>query len=606
MQVATPAAVVGRPARSLTDLGAACLALATAAGALSGAAVPVVAAAAVVVLAFVLRRPAVLVVGAALLASGLSARATAGLAPPAAGRVAGEVTLAGDPVSAPGAVVVEARVGGRRVELRAGGAPGAVVAGHLAGERLVVRGRLSALPEAVRSRLARRHVSARLEVEEAVTGGPAALPHRLANSLRRSLATGARPLGDGRPLFLGMVVGDDREQSDVVADDFRAAGLTHLLAVSGQNVAFVLVLAGPVLRRLGLRSRWVATVALISFFALLTRFEPSVLRASAMAVVACTAFGLGRPASRGRILCLAVTAVLLLDPFLVRSVGFLLSVGACAGIVVLARPIADRVPGPRWVAELVGVTVAAQVGVAPVLVPVFGGVPLASLPANVLAVPAAGPLMVWGLTAGMAAGVLGPPFDAWLHLPSGWLVGWVAGVARWAAGLPLGDLEAPEALALTGVLVLGVALRRVHPTAAATVVAAAVVVVLGMPAALPRPAVHGSDDGNGVVIWRDGGAVVVLVDDPWLPGVLPELRRAAVDRIDVLVLRRGGRRVAGAVADLRTRVDVRLVLAPAGHRVRDAAVPPLGAFTVGALKVAVTDVDPSLEVSVRPHQRAPP
>ena len=202
--------------------------------------------------------------------------------------------------------------------------------------------------------------------------------------------------------------------------------------------------------------------------------------------------------------------------------------------------------------------------------------------------------------------MLGPPFDTWLHLPSGWLVGWVAGVARWAAGLPLGDVEAPEALALIGVLVLGAGLRRFHPTAAATVVAAAVVVVLGLPAALPRPAVHGSDDGNGVVIWRDGGAVVVLVDDPWLPGVLPELRRAAVDRIDVLVLRRGGRRVAGAVADLRTRVDVRLVLAPAGHRVRDAAVPPLGAFTVGALEVAVTDVDPSLEVSVRPHQRAPP
>jgi ComEC/Rec2-related protein len=87
-------------------------------------------------------------------------------------------------------------------------------------------------------------------------------------------------------------------------------------------------------------------VALICFFALLTRFEPSVLRASAMAVVACTAFGLGRPASRGRILCLAVTAVLLLDPFLVRSVGFLLSVGACAGIVSLARPVADRIPDP--------------------------------------------------------------------------------------------------------------------------------------------------------------------------------------------------------------------------------------------------------------------
>jgi competence protein ComEC len=254
----------------------------------------------------------------------------------------------------------------------------------------------------------------------------------------------------------------------------------------------------------------------------------------------------------------------------------------------------------------VGVTIAAQVGVAPVLVPVFGGVPLASLPANVLTVPAAGPLMVWGLTAGMAAGVLGPPFDAWLHLPSGWLVGWVAAVARWAAGLPLGDLEAPQALALTGVVLLGVALRRWHPATAAAVTTAAVVALLLVPAVVLRPPLHGSDGGNGVEIWRDGGAVVVLVDDPWLAGVLPELRRAGVDRIDVLVLRRGGRRVAGAVVDLRSRVDVRLVLAPVGHRVRDAAVPPLGAFAVGTLEVTVTDLDPSLEVSVRRHPRAPP
>lgn len=607
MQVAAPAGVAApRHARSLSDAGAALLALATAAGAWSGVAVPVGVAATVVVLAFVLRRPAVLVVGAALLASALSARATAGLTPPAPGPFQGEVTLAGDPASAPGMVKAEARVGARRVELRAGGVAGAVVEDHLAGERIVVRGRLGPLPEAAQSRLSRRHVSARLEVAEAVTGRPAAMPQRLANSLRRSLATGARSLGEERPLFLGMVIGDDREQSEVVADDFRAAGLTHLLAVSGQNVAFVMVLAGPLLRRLGLRSRWVATVALICFFALLTRFEPSVLRASAMAAVACTAFGLGRPASRCRILSLAVTAVLLLDPFLVRSVGFLLSVGASTGIVLLARPVADRIPGPRWVAELVGVTVAAQVGVAPVLLPVFGGVPLASLPANVLAVPAAGPLMVWGLTAGMAAGVLGPPFDAWLHLPTGWLTGWVAAVARWAAGLPLGELDAPGALAVAGVVLLGAALHRWRPAAVAPVTTAAVVALLLVPPVLPRPPLHGADGGNGVVTWRDGGAVVVVVDDLWLPGVLAELRRARVDRIDVLVLRRGGRRVAGAVVDLRSRVEVRLVLAPPGHRVRDAEVPPLGAFTVGALQVAVTDLDPALEVSVRRHRRAPP
>src|SRR5206468_3695597 len=102
-------------------------------------------------------------------------------------------------------------------------------------------------------------------------------------------------------------------------------------------------------------------------FGVLTRWEPSVLRAEAMAALALVGTTLGRPVSGLRLLALAVTAVLLVDPLLVRSVGFLLSVAACTGIALLARPIARVVPGPRRLAAAVGVTVAAQLGVAPVL-----------------------------------------------------------------------------------------------------------------------------------------------------------------------------------------------------------------------------------------------
>ncbi|HSH62004.1 MAG TPA: ComEC/Rec2 family competence protein, partial [Acidimicrobiales bacterium] len=70
------------------------------------------------------------------------------------------------------------------------------------------------------------------------------------------------------------------------------------MTFSGQNVAFALVLCRPVLARFGLAGRWAASLAVIGFFALLTRFEPSVLRASAMAAIAVTATGMGRPASR--------------------------------------------------------------------------------------------------------------------------------------------------------------------------------------------------------------------------------------------------------------------------------------------------------------------
>src|SRR3954451_10203188 len=140
------------------------------------------------------------------------------------------------------------------------------------------------------------------------------------------------------------------------------------------------------------------------------------MRALAMAAISLTAAAIGRPASSIRILALAVTAVLLVDPMLVGSVGFLLSIGASAGIVVLARPLAERLPGPRPLASAAAVTLAAQVGVAPVLIPVFGPMPLVTLPANLVAVPAAGPLVVWGLVGGVVAGVVPPRLAAIVHL----------------------------------------------------------------------------------------------------------------------------------------------------------------------------------------------
>ena len=113
--------------------------------------------------------------------------------------------------------------------------------------------------------------------------------------------------------------------------------------------------------------------------------------------------------------------------------GFLLSVAACAGIAALAGPLHRRFRLPLPLA----VTVAAQVGVAPVLLPVFGSLPLAALPANLLAVPAAGPLMMWGMAAGVPAGLAGGRAGAALHLPTRLLMAWVEGVAHWAARLPL-------------------------------------------------------------------------------------------------------------------------------------------------------------------------
>src|SRR5207237_4113179 len=130
-----------------------------------------------------------------------------------------------------------------------------------------------------------------------------------------------------------------------------------------------------------------------------------------------------------------------------HALGFRLSVCATIGIALLARPIEARLPGPAWIGAPLAVTMAAQIGVAPVALPAFGGLPLASLPANLLAVPAAAPLTVWGLTGGGLAGVLGAPFDSWLHVPTRVLSWWLRSVAHWAASLPLPQVRpVPAAL----------------------------------------------------------------------------------------------------------------------------------------------------------------
>jgi competence protein ComEC len=318
-----------------------------------------------------------------------------------------------------------------------------------AGDVVVVSGELEPLG-GWEERLRWRHLAARLEASDLVALGPApsgllGLAGRLRGLIQRGTAT--LPATE-RALVAGFLLGDTRELPGDVAGDFRASGLSHLLAVSGANVALALALAAPVLRRLGLGGRLVGGGAILVVFAAMTRFEPSVLRASAMAGLSLLAVFLGRPASAGRLLALAVAGLLLADPFLVHSLGFRLSVAASAGIVAWARPLAGRLPGPSRMRQALAVTAAAQLGVAPVAIPAFGSLPLAALPANLVAAPLSAALAVWGMGAGLVGGLLAGPWPrgaALLQVPSGALAATVAEVASIAARLP-GRVSLPQGL----------------------------------------------------------------------------------------------------------------------------------------------------------------
>jgi competence protein ComEC len=306
------------------------------------------------------------------------------------------------------------------------------------GDRVVLTGRLAPLGRAPWDRRARRrHAVARLGDAHVVAFRPGRGVHAVANRVRDVVLRGTAPLAPpSRALVAGFLLGDTRRIAPETITAYRDAGLSHLLAVSGANVAFVLALAGPVLRRLGLVARTACALSLITLFAAVTRFEPSVLRASAMAVVALVAAYAGRPAARIRVLAYAAIAVLLADPFLVRSVAFLLSLGASAGIALVGPWFAGHLRGPRALRDALGVSLAAQVGVLPVLLLAFGRVPMVTPLANLAAAPAAEALGVYGLLASGLAGVV-PALGPALHVPTALLVAWITAVARAAAAIPL-------------------------------------------------------------------------------------------------------------------------------------------------------------------------
>lgn len=273
---------------------------------------------------------------------------------------------------------------------------------------------------------ARAHAgaSAAFRATNASDDGPLGGMHGFSGRVREGLAAATSSLGASGALLRGLAIGDTAGVDERTEALLRRSGLAHLLAVSGSNVAIVLGGVAVALRSAPLLPRVAACSILLVVFVGIVGPDASVLRAAGMGAVALLALGAGRRTEPLHALGLALLAVVALRPGIVHSAGLHLSVAATLGIVLWAAPIADRLPLPRVAGAAVGATVAAQVAVAPLLAGVFGGIPLAGLPANLLAIPAVAPATVLGLAAGAASPLwegaavvlarLAAPFAGWV------------------------------------------------------------------------------------------------------------------------------------------------------------------------------------------------
>ena len=289
-----------------------------------------------------------------------------------------------------------------------------------------------------------------------VLAGPNAL-QQFAGRLRQALRDACVHLpADPRGLVPGLVIGDVSQEPESLSVAFRETGLTHLTAVSGENLVFVLTAAMPIARLAGVRGRFLTLtgLAIVIGFTVLARPEPSMVRASVMAVLGLLLAAVGRRARGLPLLCAGGTLLLLFDPWLARSYGFALSLSATAGLFILApgwqQALTER-RVPHRIAESLACTAAAETFCLPILVSFTAAITPLALPANLLAEFCVGPATVLGAAALLTAAV-------WLPLGRAvaWLAQWpadgIVAVARYGSRLPGATVGWPEGL--TGTLAL--------------------------------------------------------------------------------------------------------------------------------------------------------
>jgi competence protein ComEC len=421
-----------------------------------------------------------------------------------------------------------------------------------------------------------------------------------------------RALGRGMPdeqaaLARGFVLGEDDRISPRAVEAFQRSGLAHLLAVSGQNVVLLVLLAAPLLAGLGipLRQRLAWLLGVIALYVPLAGGGASIQRAGVMGAAAVVATLAGRPGSRVYALLLAGVATLALNPRATSDVGWQLSFAAVAGIFVWAATLRDlvlaRIGDGGWrrgLADGVAITISATLATAPLMARHFEALSMTSLAANVLALPAVAPAMWLGMAVaavGQAPGVPVEPLN-WLN---SLLLAYIGQIAEWM-GSPrwaLLDLPKPSwtsvlaayAALLAGGLALrswaagrlglsaaaNPGLRRALRPALAAVAALAIFAATefgdrGATAALPsglRISVLDVGQGDSILLQPAGAAPLLVDGGPYGDGLRGKLTDLGVDSLGAAVVTHDQSDHAGGVEELLGSLPVdRLVFADAGRR----------------------------------------
>jgi competence protein ComEC len=406
-------------------------------------------------------------------------------------------------------------------------------------------------------------------------------------------------------LARGFVLGADEGIDEATKEDFRRSGLSHLLAVSGENVTLLALLAMPLLGALGipLRERLLWVLALIAVYVPVAGAGPSIQRAGVMGAVGVLATLRGRRSSRLYGLAVAVAVTLAVDPGVASDIGWQLSFAAVVGILLLAAPLRRALRAGlgsgewrRALADGLAVTIAATLATAPLIAYHFETLSTTTLIANVLAMPAVAPAMWLGMCSAGLAQVPGLPLEP-LNLLDALLLAYVAQVASWCGEPGWAEIHvhldglglAAAYLGLGGGTQLCLALGRLRPRAPVAkpllgVVLLAAVLALGL-LGTGGVGADGASEESGLridvldvgqgdaILLQPAGAPAILVDGgPPGDDLARKLADAGVEALGVAVITHDQSDHAAGVEELLGRLPIgRLAFARLDRRLLAAA-----------------------------------
>jgi len=289
------------------------------------------------------------------------------------------------------------------------------------------------------------------------TMGQASAVQRAAHTVRSRFAAAAREAlpADQAAMLPALVLGDTAAVSAETSRDFRAAGMTHLTAVSGANVTIVCAAVLFSGRLIGPRAAVALAALALLAFVIVVQPTASVLRAAVMGAIALAGMLSSRRRQAIPALSAAVLILLVVAPHLAVDVGFALSVLATAALVVIAPVWSRRLTGrgcPKPLADALAVAWAAHVVTAPLVAGISGRLSLVAAVANLAVAAAIAPITVLGSAAAVLC-LLWPTGAQLLIRFAGPELWWALGVAHLAADVPAATVPVPSGTA--GVLVVG-------------------------------------------------------------------------------------------------------------------------------------------------------